>query len=98
MENLTAADITAILANSRNRGGQDQFLKEFASSEDMYRILNEVPQFAGKTKEQLVSIKNQLTMKAKKAELTNIKLVKNGDAILIVNTDKLVMESDEDSE
>jgi hypothetical protein len=93
---LTAAEITAILANNRNRGGLDTFLTDFEKSDEMYRVLNEQPQFAAKTKDQLVSIKNQLTMKAKKAEMTNVRLVKNGELILIVNTDKLV--SAEDSE
>ena len=96
MENLSASDISAILANARNRGGLDKFLEDFTNSGDMYRVINEEAQFKGKSKDQLVSVKNQLTMKAKKAELTNVRLVKNDDVILIVNTDLLVSEEGDD--
>lgn len=95
MDALTASDISAILAQNRNRGGLDKFLTDFTNSGDMYRVINEVPQFAGKSKEQLNSVKNQLTMKAKKADLSNIRLVKKDDTILIVNTEKLVTEGED---
>lgn len=102
MENkvLTAADITAIIASSRNRGGNEKFLKDFDASGEMYCVLNEVPQYAGKSKEQFVSVKNALTQKAKSLDLSHVRLVKNDDMILVVNTNLLAVEetSDEDEQ
>jgi hypothetical protein len=94
LKTLTAADITRLLSSTRERGGHDAFLREFNDSGEMYAILNSHPRYSGKTKEQLISLKNQLSMKAKALDLTNIKLVKHGDDIIIVNTALVVNESE----
>lgn len=95
---LSAADITRILANGRNRGGNENFLKGFLASDEMYAVVNEHPNYSGKTKEQMVSIKNALTTKAKSLDMTNVRLVKNDDLILVVNTDKIVTEVEDETE
>lgn len=89
---LSKADITRLLSNNRERGGIERTLREFVSSNEMYCVVNELPKYSGKTKEQLAAVKNQLTMKAKSLEMTNIRLVKSDDNILIVNTDFLADE------
>ena len=93
MEILTPEAITALLAGSRQRGAHERFLREFADSGNMYAIVNESPQYAGKD---IRVVKNTLSQKAKSCNLGNVRLVKNGDNLLIVNTDKLDMGDSED--
>lgn len=83
---LTAEEITSLLANGRNKGGNERFLKEFDASEEIYAIVNEHPNYKGKDKGQMVSVKNALTAKAKALDLTHIRLVKRDDTIIVVNT------------
>lgn len=95
---MTAADITALLSTSRERGGAERVLRNFVESEEMYLILNELPKYKGKSKDQMVSVKNQLTAKAKALDFTNVRLVKKDDTVIIVNTDLLTAEADESDE
>lgn len=95
---LTAADITAILSNSRVRGGDETFIRNFVESGELYAIVNEHPSYKAKTAAQMVSKKNQMTMKAKALGFANVKLVKADDNILIVNTDLLAEQSEDSDE
>lgn len=94
MITLSAAEITAALSNTRTRGGAESFLKGFVNSGEMYAVVNEHPNYANKSKEQLVSVKNALTTKAKALDLTDVKFVKVDGNLVIVNTSKLVTESE----
>jgi hypothetical protein len=89
-EELDAATITALLSNTRTRGGHLAFVQKFVASGDMAWIVNHDPSYKGKTPAQLdTSVKQGILAAATKAQLT-IKCVWNGDKdnggdLLIVN-------------
>lgn len=94
---LTAAEITQLMSNARERGGHERNIRKFNESNEMYKDLAEF--YPGKTPEQLKALKNQLTMKARSLELGHIKFVKVDDTqYIVVNTNLLEgdVESDED--
>jgi hypothetical protein len=96
---LTAAQITSLLAGTRNRGGHERVLRKFAESGEMYVTISDMPEYAEKVKANLTSVKNTLQMKAKACELP-VRLLKVDDATLIaVNTDIVATAAgEEDSE
>lgn len=55
---LTAAEITALMQGTRERGFHERYLRNFDKSGELYADLTEVPQYKGKN---LQGIRNQLT-------------------------------------
>ena len=92
MEALTSEQITAILSQTRNRGGHERNIRQFIESGNMYEVVSERPEY--KTKDATV-LKNTLTQVAKKAQLGSVRFVKHEGGVLMINTSLLASEDSE---
>jgi hypothetical protein len=83
-QTLSPADITALLANTRERGGHERFARKFIDSGEMYVQLNLHPQYAGKSES---AVKQGFANAAKKIEGSNLKVVDAGEpmGLILVN-------------
>lgn len=99
MPALTPAEITALLGNTRDRGGKLRYLKAFLESGDMYRNLSDEAQFATKSES---AIKQGFANAAKQIEDCNVKIVAMGTGddveFLLVNLDVHAEAASEDDE
>lgn len=89
-DELTAEDITNLLAGTRDRGGHERFVRKFIAEGAMSWYVNHAASYKGKTKAQLeTSVKSGLTnaWKAIEGDKPNVKLVMVEDDLLIINTD-----------
>lgn len=88
---LTPEDITNLLANTRQRGGHEAYVRKFIAEGAMYWTVNYDQSYKGKTPAQLdTSVKQGLLAACKKIDnCPTIKVIMNGDDLLIINTDKV---------
>ena len=94
---LDPAQITALLSNTRERGGHERFLRDMDAKGEMYRILADYPQYATKSES---AIKQGFANAARKIEGANFKVVDAGEdtGLVLVNLNvhaETVAESDE---
>jgi hypothetical protein len=94
---LTAEKISELLAGGREKGRHERTIRQFNASGEMYANVFDMTGYKGKD---IVSTKNTLTMKIKALgeDFAHIRLVKNGDDLLIVNTSLVEVASDESDE
>jgi len=91
---LTPQMITQLLAGQRNRGGHERFIRSFVESGEMYTVVTERPEYAGR--DNIGSLKNMLTQVAAKCELKDtVRFVKHENALIAINTAKVDNGSDE---
>ena len=81
---LTPADISAILAGTRNRGGHERNIRKFIDSGELYMDASALSEY--KTKDAQI-LRNTLTQVAKKAQLGNVRFVKHEGSCLMINTE-----------
>lgn len=99
-ETLTAARITELMAQSRNRGGAERLCKKFLASGDMNLVITSELEWRGKDAASVRNTFNQARHKVEGGQALKVLVDKENNMAILINLNILGgdNEDDEDTE
>ena len=96
MSALTTEQITALIAQSRNRGGAERLCKKLLASEELNLVITDEIEWKGKDANSVRNTFNQARHKVEGGQGLKVLVDKENNMAILVNLNKL--SEDEDTE